>query len=226
MYEMIEQIKDLKIGYYNQNFHYSISNWLPFYWKGFRQTTRYTYVIEDISDIENVFKNFDYSKKKNINKARKTVRIKYDLSAQEFYEHHKMTLNKQNQKISYSQNIFYELYRSVYERGCGKTIYAIDDNEIIHAALFVVWDNKSAYDLISTIDPDYRNSGASSLLIYEIINFLRDKVRKFDFEGSMIESVENSFRKFGAIQKAYFNINKSFSFTFKLINSIKYFIES
>lgn len=88
MYEMIEQIKDLKIGYYNQNFHYSISNWLPFYWKGFRQTTRYTYVIEDISDIENVFKNFDYSKKKNINKARKTVRIKYDLSAQEFYEHH------------------------------------------------------------------------------------------------------------------------------------------
>lgn len=80
--------------------------------------------------------------------------------------------------------------------------------------------------MISTIDPDYRNSGASSLLIYEIINFLRDKVRKFDFEGSMIESVENSFRKFGAIQKAYFNINKSFSFTFKLINSIKYFIES
>ena len=79
--------------------------------------------------------------------------------------------------------------------------------------------------MISTIDPDYRNSGASSLLIYEIINFLRDKVRKFDFEGSMIESVENSFRKFGAIQKAYLILINLF-FTFKLINSIKYFIES
>lgn len=32
-----------KFDYFNMNFHYSITNWLPFYWRGFKQTTRYTY---------------------------------------------------------------------------------------------------------------------------------------------------------------------------------------
>src|SRR5689334_24058521 len=37
-----------------QAFHPSSSNWLPFYWSGFRQTTRYTYVIEDLTDLNRV----------------------------------------------------------------------------------------------------------------------------------------------------------------------------
>ena len=53
---MTELIRKLpRFDYFFQNFHYSITNWLPFYWQGFNQTTRYTYVLEDISDAQKIW---------------------------------------------------------------------------------------------------------------------------------------------------------------------------
>jgi len=206
MTSLIEELP--KVDYFNQSFHYSVTNWLPFYWKGYTQTTNYTYVIENLSNLESVFKNFNHAKRKNIKKAEKILEVKFDLSAKEFYDNHKMTLEKQDSVISYSFEHFNRIVSSAYEHNAGKTIYAIDSNNNIHAALFVLWDKNSAYDLISTIDPTFRNSGGATLLVQEIIKFVSTKTNKFDFEGSMIENVEKSFRQFGAKQKPYLNITK------------------
>lgn len=206
MNTLIEQLP--KVDYFNQTFHYSVTNWLPFYWKGYKQTTNYTYVIEDIKDLESVFQNFNHAKRKNIKKAEKILDVQFDLPAKEFYENHKMTLKKQNASISYSFEHFEKIYNSAYKHNAGKSIYATDSEGNIHAGIFVIWDKNSAYDLISTIDPDFRNSGGASLLIKKIIEFLSDKTDRFDFEGSMIENVEKSFRQFGAKQKPYFDITK------------------
>src|SRR5690606_29834952 len=77
-------------SHYVQQWHYSYSNWLPFYWKGFTQTTRYTFVIDDLSDIASVYAGFSHAKRYEIRKAEKHIRIAFDLSAEEFYENHKM----------------------------------------------------------------------------------------------------------------------------------------
>jgi len=208
MTEIINQISELDLNHYSQNYYYSITNWLPFYWKGFTQTTRYTYVIENLENLEEVFSNFSYSKIKNIRKAKKIVEVKNDLPIKEFYENHMLTLKKQNKEISYSFEIFENICNAVFSRNMGKIFYAIDGKGNIHAALLIIWDDLQAYVLISTIDPYFRNSGASSLLIEAAIIFVSERTKKFDFEGSMIEEVENSFRKFGAIQKPYFKISK------------------
>lgn len=194
--------------YYSQSWHYSRSNWLPLYWMNFCQTTKYTYVIDNISDNDKVFSMFEHSKRKNIKKSEKLVKVVFDISARDFYDNHRMTLGKQGQKISYSFELFDSLYRSGYKNGSAKTIAAFDSQGCMHAALFVVWDKSSAYNLISTIDPDFRVHGAASLLIRDIIRYVSKFVNKFDFEGSMIESVERSFRQFGAEQKPYFSISK------------------
>ena len=44
-----------------------------------------------------------------------------------------------------------------------------------------------------------------------MIEFLSDKVPGYDFEGSMIEGVEESFRHFGATQTPYFSIHKTYT---------------
>ena len=204
--QLIDQLNAEKPFVFDQYFHYHFKNWLPFYWKGFKQSTRYTYVIDDISDPEKVLANFEHAKRKNIKKAQQIVSVKYDLDAKTFYENHKLTLAKQGERISYSFEVFEALYKSAYAKNSGRVIYAVDAANNIHGALFVVWDQMSAYDLVSTIDPTHRNSGAASLLVYEIIKTLSGKGIKFDFEGSMIENVENSFRQFGAEQKQYFHI--------------------
>jgi len=219
MTNLIEQLP--KVDYFNQSFHYSVTNWLPFYWKGYTQTTNYTYVIENLKDLDSVFSNFNHSKRKNIKKAEKVLEVKFDLSAKDFYDNHKMTLEKQGSEISYSFEDFNRLYNSTYEHNAGRTIYAVDIDNNIHAGLFVIWDKNSAYDLISTIDPDYRNIGGATLLVREIIKFLSPKTDRFDFEGSMIENVEKSFRQFGAKQKPYFNITKIESNVLKFILLLK-----
>ena len=219
MEDIIKKVESSGVAHYSQFFHYSFTNWLPFYWNNYKQTTVYTYVLENIKEHELILKEkFDYSKRKNIKKSFKIVKVKFDLSAEEFYNHHKESLKKQKESISYSYDIFFKIYTAVYARNAGKTIYAIDDDGNIHSALFIVWDAYSAYDLISTIDPDLKESGSVSLLVYEAIKHCSKYVDVFDFEGSMMKNVERSFRKFGAIQKPYFYISKDFrgSFLFNL----------
>lgn len=211
--ELISKIPS-KIDFFFQAFDYSITNWLPFYWKGFKQTTRYTYVIEDLQNLEVIKENFVHSKRQNLKKAEKSeLEVLFDLPAEDFYKHHVRTLSMQNvydKKIVYSYEHFKKMYDACYSHNAGRTIYAKDKDGNIHAALFVIWDECSAYDLISTIDPVYRKYGAATLLVWKMMEYLSDKTMKFDFEGSMIEDVEKSFRGFGAEQKRYFYILKAF----------------
>ena len=147
--------------------------------------------------------------------------IKFNLSAKEFYNNHKMTLEKQNAKIEYSFEHFKSMYDAVYANSSGITLYAVDKKSNIHSALFLVWDNASAYNLISSIDPSFRDSGSFAFVIKNAIEFVADKTKKFDFEGSMIEGVENSYRAFGGVQKPYFSITKTNSKLLRAYESVR-----
>lgn len=209
MYALIDELEAKGIYSFQQQFPIDFTNWQPFYWKKYSQQTRYTYRINDISNPEAVLTTFNRAKRKNINKAvREGLQIKFDLSAEAFYENHKMTLAEQGAVIGHSFDLFKRLYDAAYANGVGRTIYAEDASGNIHGALFNIWDENVAYDLVSTIDPKFRNSGAATLLVYEMIKYLSGRVKIYDFEGSMIEGVENSFRQFGTKQTPYFGISK------------------
>lgn len=195
--------------HYDHNWHHSLTNWLPFYWRGFRQTTRYTYLLEDLGDIDRLVAEFENSKRANIRKARERVTVVYDIPARTFYEHHRRTMAKKGTKIAYGWDEFRRIHDACYAHDAGRTIAAYDSDGNLHAALFVIWDEMSAYALICSIDPDYLTHGAASLLNLEIITHVAGKTRRFDFEGSMIESVERSFRQYGAIQTPYFAVSRT-----------------
>lgn len=218
--DMMQALIDQLPSYhsFSQNWHYSQTNWLPFYWRNFEQTTRYTYVIEGLSDLEKVFGGFEHSKRKNIKKSEALVKVVFNISAVDFYNNHKLTLSKQGARISYSFDLFKKIYEEGYKRGQATTVGAYDAKGNLHAALFVIWDRMSAYNLISTIDPDYRTYGAASVLIRDVIIYVSKFVDKFDFEGSMIEPVERSFRQFGARQTPYHHLTHTPS---KLLRSVR-----
>ncbi|MBL4654242.1 MAG: methicillin resistance protein, partial [Bacteroidia bacterium] len=47
--ELITQLP--KCDHFAQRFHPSFSNWLPFYWHSYEQVTRYTYLLDDLSNL-------------------------------------------------------------------------------------------------------------------------------------------------------------------------------
>ncbi|MNS99664.1 FemAB family protein [compost metagenome] len=211
-----------KHDYFYQGFNYSFKNWLAFYWRGFSQTIRYSYVLEDISDMDQTFAGFSKNKRNNIRKAQKLVEVKQGLSCEEFYKFHKQSLEKEGFKVSYSYELFERIYDATIKKGRGEIFYAVDEKGEMHSGLFYVWDNVSAYSLISVIHPDHSSSNSLSLLFYEAIKTSSKRVTRFDFEGSMIKGVEAAYRNFGAKQIPYFIITKSnsiflnlFTFLFK-----------
>lgn len=204
--ELVGSLPDF--DYFQQSFHYSITNWLPFYWAGFKQTTNYTYVVEGLKDLDKVYAQFDSAKRRDIKKAGKIVTVVADMPAKEFYEHHKKSLEKNGDLISYDFPLFSRVYDSALEHDAGKTFYSLDSDGAIHAAIFVIWTSKSAHFLISSVDPEYRNSGSLSLLIWEAMKFCVEFTDNFDFDGSMIKNAEHSYRSFGGIQKPYSVVSK------------------
>lgn len=196
------------IAFCFQNFDYSITNWLPFYWKGFKQTTRYTYVINNLHDIDDVYSNFSSKTKGKIKKASKLVKCCLCDDLCEFYNINKMVFDRQGIKIPYSLQFLRRLDNTLMRYNRRKILIAKDDNENIHAAIYIIWDEESAYNLMIGGNPNFRNSDATSLLVWEAIKFASSVTKKFDFEGSMLESVEGFFRGFDAKQKRYFSVYK------------------
>ncbi|WP_321470628.1 GNAT family N-acetyltransferase [Halarcobacter sp.] len=215
---LINQIP--KFDYFIQNFNYKLDNWLPFYWKGFQQSTKYTYIIENkrYNDIEKEL--FNESRRRRIKKARKQdIEIFESNDIRLFYKLNMKTFIRQGIKIPYSFNYVEKLYKTCSINNAVKILFAKYNEEIV-ATSFLVFDDKTVYYLMGGIEPSKSNLGAMDLIHFESIKFAMENNYDFDFEGSMIENIEHYFRSFGSIQKPYFQITKIKSKILKLRNFI------
>lgn len=210
--EVMENIisKLPKNDYFSQNFHHTITNWLPFYWAGFEQTTRYTYIIENIN-IDELEKNFETDIRRRRRKVSELgIKIIESEEIETFYELNAKTFQRQNMNIPYSFEFVKFFFNQCKEKNAVKMYFAKYNEEII-AANFLVYDKSSVYYLMGGIDPDKKDLGAMDAILYESIKFALDNDKRFDFEGSMIENIEKYFRSFGAVQTPYLNIRKNTS---------------
>lgn len=207
--------------YFIQSFNYNIDNWLPFHWRNYEQTTRYTYVIDNLSDLDEVYGNFRSNIRQNIRKAEKLVRVDQDDDIEKFYEINRRTFQRQQLTMPYSLQMLKRLDQACAERQCRKMWFAVDRDGNIHCSLYLVWDEHSAYYLMGGGDPVLRNSGAMSLLMWEAIRYAPGVTRRFDFEGSMLEPVERFIRAFGAVQKPYMCVTKTNSKVYRAMKLAK-----
>ena len=91
--ELIDQLP--KFSYFSQACSSDLTNWLPFYWKGFKQNTLYTYVLDDLSNLEVVWNGFSGSVRTDIRKAKKNhVVIREDADINEFYSLYQSTYKR------------------------------------------------------------------------------------------------------------------------------------
>jgi hypothetical protein len=196
---------------FTQNWHYSQTNWLPFYWKDFQQTIRYTYVLFALHDENALWAGVQENIRTDIRKAanRYALRVRDDLDIGAFLNLNRMIFTRQGKELPYPEKFVRRLDVACTDRYCRKIWIAEDDSGRHHAGVYVVWDENSAYYLMGGSDPELRNSGATSLCMWEAIRHAATVTKHFDFEGSMIEPVERFFRAFGAVQMPYFQITKT-----------------
>ncbi len=197
---------------FNQRFHYSITNWLPFYWNGFTQSTRYTYVIEDLSDLDAVWEGMKSNVRNKIRKAEKAcVRVIDTDDIETFLDLNEMTFLRQGMSLPFSQDFVRRLNCACAKKNARKIFITYGPDGRPQTGLFCVYDGHAMYNLLQGGDPALRGSGANALAMWESIKFASKVSKVYDFEGSMIEPIEEFFRSFGAAQKPYFAISKTCS---------------
>jgi hypothetical protein len=190
-----------------QHFHESFTNWLPFFWSGFRQTTRYSYIIEDLSDLEAVWREMRNTVRSEIRKARaRGLRVRETEDLEYFYRINVMTFMRQGLGIPYDLEVVARVDEACRLNAGRKILVAEGADGRPHAAAYLIHDHDRAFLLMTGADPDLRGNGGGPLLNWELITYASTVCRRFDFEGSMKQSIEANFRGFGGRQTPYFRI--------------------
>ena len=217
---LIDQLESLKVSYYSQNFYHTFTNWQPFYWRGFRQTTRYTYVLKNIENTDMIFDNIHPQYRQKLRKSEKELIVDHNLSPEDFYQFHKKSLTEKNDRIVYSKQLWESVYQAAIKREQGKIIAIRDKNNNLLSAVFFVWNMDCGYNLITARKINDGSNNTSVFMIWEVIKYLKNKTRNYDFEGSMIKGVAKRNQYLGAEQIPYFNISKSYSSIFAALQRI------
>jgi len=208
--EIDKMIKLLPNFYFLQcGFHEKFTNWQPFYWAGFEQTSYYTYIIEPDQPIELLYKNLKPNVRNHIKNAEIHYVIEENNDIEFFYELIQYTFDNQNisNPINYKllKNIFVEL---IEHNQCKLIVAKNIDNQLVCGSLFV-YDKFSVYNILSGCNRNVNISGAMQLILWKGICFANENKLSFNFEGSMIKDVNELYSSYGAKQIQYFLIRKS-----------------
>jgi hypothetical protein len=206
---LIEQLP--AFDHFRQQWHYNQTNWLPFFWHGYSQTTQYTYLLPLQEHEDVTWRGLQENIRREVRKAsgRAGLRVRDDLSIQDFLPLNRLVFQRQGITAPYTEGFIDRLDQACAHRRQRKIFMAEDKQGILHAGVYLVWDKHSAYYLMGGGDPDRRNSGGMSLCMWEAIKFASTVTKRFDFCGSMIQPVERFVRAFGGVQTPYFTVSKT-----------------
>lgn len=211
------------VAAFKQNFYPSCTNWLPFYWKSYRQTTYYTYQLDTSQSLDVLHASFNKSTRRNIKKAAAQLKIDLDLSAEDFYEINSWSFKRQKVAMPYSKAQFLRLDAALVKHKSRQIFCARDETGRIYSASYLVWDAHTSYYFFSGDDEKLRKSGSGILLIWEAIRYTKNHLHlsRFDFEGSIIERLEEIRVHFRAKQLPYFYVWKYHSHMYYWLDKLR-----
>lgn len=183
--------------------------WLPFYWKGFQQTTRYSFVLNTQKSESELLANCKPNIRKHIKNSSVQFQIEESTQTDTLFEMHKADLNSKNADLHFDKDQLSKLYKVLYDVDAAKVLHAVDSNNDVACAFLLVFDKKFTHYLVGSVDPAYRNSGVMSLMMWEAIKESRSRGLQFNFEGSMIQSIERFFSSFDGQPVPYMKISKT-----------------
>ncbi len=204
-------------AYLLYNCHHSFTDWLPFYWAGYQQTTRYTNILDLRPGGDELQAGFKPALRNKIRKARRLVRIEHSDDLPAFYAINRQSFERQEMATPYSQSFLQRLDDALSSRGQRSIYLAYTPEGDIVAGAYIVRDERTAYCLALGAGEEGRRRAAVPLLLWSAIQDAAGVVPYFDFEGSMIEVVAKFFGSFGGKLVPYFQLYRGRNRFFDLL---------
>ena len=189
--------------------HPGFTYWSPLRWNGFTQTTRYTWRLDDLTDTDSLFARVRENVRREVRKSRKRGVEVTPGSLEELLAVHARTVAQQGvADAERSRAALRRLAPVAAARGAGTILIARDQGDRVHAGAFFVHDRRFTYYLLGGSDARLRTSGAMSAVIWAGIEQAGAKGTGFDFEGSILRSVERYFRAFAGDPVPYSRVRR------------------
>lgn len=206
-----QYIEEKGVDVYEQQYQYSFTNWLPFFWKYYTANTRYTYVIANTDNLDEIWNNISSKQRSVIRKGQKNSQLRIGMNPKRFYLEHEKIFLKQGLKCPFSYDLWVRLYDACKKNNSGEILWEERENGDVTSLLFLVWDERAAYHLLGGGIPKHQKLDTYSALTWEAIKYAAGKGLIYDFEGSVIKRISKAIREFGAVPKPYFRIRKVFN---------------
>lgn len=186
------------------------TDWLPFYWHGFRQETRYTYRLAELGNIDAVFGGFTDKARNTVRKAEKIVTIDTTPDVERLWSQLVQSFSRQRRPVPFSRVLLNRIDAAAERAGARRMYFGVDRQGRTHAAVYTVGDRRGTYYLLAGGDPALRSSGASTLCMWRAIqDASAADSAYFDFEGSMVRPIEAYVRGFGGTLTPYHVVLRS-----------------
>lgn len=192
---------------FTHHFHPSVTNWLPFYWKGFTQTTRYTYRLERAQDLDAVWSALRDKTRNAIRKAeRDGIVVEESEDIDTFIGLYAKSFARQGLALPCAPELIRRIDAASRRQNARKLYLARGRDGTPHAGVFCVHDDTACYYLMQGGDPALRDSGANLLAVWRSIELAGKRGLAYDFEGSVHRPIERFVRSFGAVQTPYLQV--------------------
>lgn len=187
----------------------------PFIWNGWTSSVRYLYYF-DLNDrigstiSRNVMRNVRKGEKNGI-----TIAIEND--ADVLYSLLEKTFAKQNLPVPVPRAFLSRMVDVIVASGAGEIWTARTLSGDPAAAEMVLWDNKRAYRWQAAEDPELRDTGAPSLLLFEILRDLnRRGISKINLMAANRPQLAEYASNFNPRLVPYYNLSIKKSFRKKV----------
>jgi len=191
---------------YFQQFHPTYNNWLPLYWQNYKETTRYTYLLDKTEGEKALKKNLKGNLRRSFRHVEAACQIE-DHGFDEFWPQLKKSFQIREKPVPYQKEVLKNLFMAFNDTKL-LTVKACRhkaSGELI-SGVVLASDNNTTYYIASYYLPNVKPVGSLGYVFWKSIFSCDTKI--CDFEGSMLKDVEFFLRSFGGQLTPHYKIHK------------------
>jgi hypothetical protein len=182
---------------------------LPFVWAGFDVRVGYTYRLFELDDLDRVWAGLETQRRRATKKAQRTLEVAVETELDRVLHLSDVNLRRAGVSIQYTRDTIRRIDLACRGRGACSLLTARDVRGAPRAFLYLVHDEETTFYILGGTDESGRAAGAMTLLLWEGIACAAERDTVFDFDGSMVETIERFFRSFGAKQVPYLMVSRT-----------------
>ena len=189
------------------HFSPTVTDWLPFRWTGYHQTTRYTYRFPSLADPDTLYRNASRVRRRHMEEVESLCTIDKCIDLKEFINFHKAYYARRGERDLIPEELIENVCTASIGRNQGLLWGLRSADGALQAAWFVAFDANCGYSLLLAIGEN-APSNAMTYLIWQALKRLSNHTKAFDFEGSIETGLELFYRTFGTTQTPYFEVSR------------------